>query len=208
MLVDLCAVLAFAVLVPMLVGRLVGAVERPSDGLLLLAAALPALFLADVASGLVHWWGDTFFDERTPLLGPTIIHGFREHHDFPERMTEHGFLELNGASCLALLPPIAGAVVLDLEGRSGLLLDALVSWFALATAATNQLHMWVHASRRPALVTWAQDHGLVLGPREHALHHAPPHRRAYCVNTGWANRPLDRIDAFPRLERAIRAITG
>lgn len=207
-LVDFGAVIAFAVLVPMLIRRLLAATEGPGDVLLLVVAAVPALLLADVFSGLVHWWGDTFFDERTPILGPTIIHGFREHHDFPERMTEHGFLELNGASCLALLPPLAGAMALDLEGRGGIVLDAFVSWFALAAGATNQLHMWAHAARRPALVTWAQERGWVLAPRQHAAHHAPPHRRAYCVNTGWANRPLDRVDAFPRLERAVRAITG
>jgi plasmanylethanolamine desaturase len=205
-LLDAAAVTGFAILLVMLAARLAAAIEGFGD--LLLAALLvpPAILVADVVSGLVHWWGDTFFDETTPVLGPLIIRNFRAHHDDPAAMTAHGFLELNGASCLALVPPLAGAVAFEAEGRTGVVLHAFLVCFALVSAATNHLHKWAHASAVPDWIGWAQRRRLVLSPDHHARHHAPPHRRSYCVATGWANPWLDRVDAFPRLERAVRAI--
>lgn len=205
-LLDAAAVTGFAILLVILAARLTAAIEGFGDLLLAVLLVPPAILVADVASGLVHWWGDTFFDETTPVLGPVIIRNFRAHHDDPDAMTRHGFLELNGASCLALVPPLAGAVVLEGEGRTGLALDAFLVSFALASAATNHLHKWAHAPAVPAWIGWAQRRRLVLSPEHHLRHHAPPHRRSYCVATGWANPWLDRVDAFPRLERVVRSV--
>jgi hypothetical protein len=67
--------------------------------------AIPAGWLAaDFASGIVHWFADTFFEEDAPWIGPLLIRPFREHHRDPQAMTRHGFLELTGNSCLVLLP--------------------------------------------------------------------------------------------------------
>jgi Lipid desaturase domain len=40
-------------------------------------------FAAGLASGLVHWFCGTYFDPRTPLLGPIFFAPFREHHVDP-----------------------------------------------------------------------------------------------------------------------------
>lgn len=169
---------------------------------------------ADVASGLVHWFCDSFFAEDTPLIGPVVIRPFREHHRDPRAMTRHGFLETNGNNCLALLILL---VPLALRGAPGTPPDAAASpvpwlelrWgavsFALATFATNQLHKWAHLpSPRPRWIERLHATRLVLTPARHARHHRPPHEVGYCVTVGWMNPLVDRIAALVRARRRTR----
>ncbi len=142
-----------------------------------------------MASGLTHWFCDTFFREDTPGIGPMLIHPFREHHRDPAAMTRHGFLELTGNSCLGVLP------VLGLAWWKpwSFLFDAGVIAFALALFGTNLFHKWAHSARVPRVVGWLQKAHVILNPARHAVHHAPPNKGAYCVTNGWMNALLDRI---------------
>src|SRR5258707_1191647 len=79
----------------------------PEGGLTVLFAALVGCIATDFAAGLAHWFCDTFFEEDTPVIGPYLIGPFREHHRDPLAMTAHGFLEVNGNSCLILIPFVA-----------------------------------------------------------------------------------------------------
>ena len=106
---------------------------------------------ADFASGLVHWFADTFFEEDTPCIGPLLIQPFREHHRDPQAMTHHGFLELTGNSCLMLLPVVGAALALPLSPAS----QAAVMAFALGLFATNLFHKWAHDAAPPAFVPLA-----------------------------------------------------
>jgi ubiquitin-conjugating enzyme E2 variant len=183
------AVTAFFVLLGFLGARLVrGASESEQLALLLLAAAA-GYALADAASGLTHWFCDSFFREDTPGIGPVLIHPFREHHRDPAAMTRHGFLELTGNSCLGVLPLLA----LALWKPWSPILDAGVIAFALALFGTNLFHKWAHSARVPRVVAWLQKCHLILNPARHAVHHAPPNKSAYCVTNGWMNAVLDRI---------------
>ena len=198
---EAVAFAAFVALYLALVHRL----ARVLDGPLELAAALLAVpfgaLAADFGTGFVHWACDTFFDEDTPLIGRTVIYGFREHHRDPLAMTRHGFLELNGASCYVLVPILVVTLALGSLGAFG---TAFVAVFTAGTALTNLFHRWAHAPEAPAVARFAQRRGWILPPEHHAVHHTPPHRRAYCVTTGWANRSLDAIGLWARAERWIR----
>jgi ubiquitin-conjugating enzyme E2 variant len=142
------------------------------------------------------------------VIGKLVIASFREHHRSPEAMTRHGFLELNGNNCLALVPLLGVAVWLGepVGNATSFFLHATLAFFALAVFATNQLHCWAHQSRPPRVVGWLQTLGLVLSPQHHARHHAPPHAAAYCVTTGWMNRLLEPLGFFPACERALVAL--
>jgi plasmanylethanolamine desaturase len=163
------------------------------------AGVLCGYLAADVATGFVHWFGDRFFEEDTPGIGPRLIQPFREHHRDPAGMTRHGWLELCGNSALALSPVLAAALVRPL----GPLLDGALITFGLAVLGTNLFHCWAHAERVPRLVARLQSAGLILSPQAHARHHAAPHDAAYCVTSGWANRALDRLALFAGLERVF-----
>ncbi len=76
---DVVSVLVFGVLLASLLVRIATA-EQDLNGWLIFALAIfPGYLFADIASGLVHWFCDTFFEEKTPLLGKLLIQPFREH---------------------------------------------------------------------------------------------------------------------------------
>lgn len=179
------------------------------------AAAFALAFVAsDVFSGLVHWSFDRHFDERTPYLGPNFVRPFREHHGDPLSITRHDFVELNGNTCLAVVPPLAVTgwwVGPAVSGPGAVFGTAFVLFLAVWTVLTNQFHQWAHQPRPPRVVQWLQRHRVLLAPEHHALHHRPPFDRHFCITSGIANPLLDRVHFFAALEAVLagsRSRTG
>lgn len=165
---------------------------------------------ADFATGLVHWAFDTYGDERTPLVGPSVIRSFREHHHAPRALGAHDGLEVNGqpaiaASGLFALLALPGArVVLHADPFT-----YAFAWSLLAVGALgNQLHQWSHQTDPPRLVGGLQRAGWILSARAHARHHGGGHDRAYCIATGWCNGVLDAFGFWRALERILERATG
>lgn len=172
------------------------------------AAALLGYWAADFASGVVHFVADTFGSVETPVLGRKFILPFRAHHDRPQEMTEHDFVETNGDSCfiaLFVLVPVF-VFVPAADGSGAALTGVFVVTLILFVVLTNQLHKWAHAKEAPRLVRALQRAGLVLRPAHHAQHHLPPYTGRYCITSGNLNPLLDAISFFGWLERALRWI--
>ena len=169
----------------------------------MLVAGLIGVAAADLGTGLVHWAGDSFGEEETPIIGPVLIVGFREHHRDPLRIVAHGFVEVSGANALAATPIALGIAALGPEVSTSLWAATGLA-FLLAAAVTavlsNQLHRWAHMARRPRVVRWMQRHRLILSREHHARHHRGAHDRAFCVANGWMNPLLDWL-----IERRRRA---
>ena len=174
----------------------------PLDLPRLVIVGLAGYLAADLASGLIHWFCDRFFEEHTRVIGPVLIRPFREHHRDPLAMTRHGFLELTGNSCLGLAPVLA----LAWRWAGGAWLDALVLAFAGGVILTNVLHKWAHAATAPAVVRWLQRRRLVLAPAAHALHHRAGYTGGYCVTSGWMNPLTDRLRLFVGLDLVVAAL--
>jgi len=180
------------------------------DSLLIVFGLLVGVLAADGVTGVVHWACDTWGDRDTRLLGPTLIHAFREHHCEPRAMLEHGFFEVNrealgaGALAVALLALPASRELLD--GR--IFVQAFLVTFIGFGAAANQLHWWAHAHAPPRWVARLQRMGLILSPERHDAHHRQPNDRAYCISSGWLNVPLDALGFWRGLEAAITRLTG
>jgi plasmanylethanolamine desaturase len=174
----------------------------PLDLPRLVIVGLAGYLAADLASGLIHWFCDRFFEEHTRMIGPVLIRPFREHHRDPLAMTRHGFLELTGNPCLGLAPVLA----LAWRWAGGAWLDALVLAFAGGVILTNVLHKWAHAATAPAVVRWLQRRRLVLAPAAHALHHRAGYTGGYCVTSGWMNPLTDRLRLFVGLDLVLAAL--
>lgn len=205
-LLEASAVAAFLFLMALLSLRLVSSLGSTASIAFAILAAGAAYLLADVATGTVHWFCDTFFEETTPLIGPLIIAPFREHHTDPLAMTRHGFLELTGNSCLALAPVLGVALWLgprDENSPASAAFYSFVVAFAVSAGATNLFHRWAHEPVPPRVVKFLQGCGLILPATRHAQHHEAPHASAYCVANGWANPLLDRIGFFRAVERLL-----
>jgi plasmanylethanolamine desaturase len=165
---------------------------------------------ADLASGVIHWGFDTLGDEHTPVFGPWAIRAFREHHDDPQIMVAHDFVETNGSNfALAMLPAVGGVLLVPATNASGgaIIAGLCLLFTAIFVSLTSQIHKWAHMPDPPQLITKLQRAGLVLAPDHHAQHHAAPHRKAYCITVGWLDGFLDTIQIFPWLERLIDLFT-
>lgn len=174
----------------------------------LVAGAMLAGYLAaDLLAGIVHWLADTYGSPHTPLVGPTLIYGFREHHDAPEKILQHDFVETNGAAAAAAIPVAALALTLSATAPAALFMKTALAALTLAVVATNQLHKWAHTTHPPTAVRVLQRLRLILRPEAHARHHTTPFRTHYCITTGWLNGPLERLRVFAEVEKAVAVLT-
>jgi ubiquitin-conjugating enzyme E2 variant len=207
---DTCSLALAAGLTGLALAR-VGALPPLAWLPLLALSTLAGWAFADFASGLVHFLCDRLGSEATPLLGPAVIRPFREHHDDPCAIANHRFVELSGNSALALTPmlalggelaPLFGDALLPSAAFSGLM-SACLGLFA-----TNQIHRWAHMPRTPRIARVLRSLGLAIREEAHARHHRGAHDVAFCITNGWCNAPLDRVQFWARLERAMRARSG
>ncbi len=170
---------------------------------IILGLAVLGYLAADFFSGFVHFMGDSFFHESTPIIGNAFISPFREHHTDPEAITRHDFVETNGNNCLAsiLILPIA-FLLLPLYP----LVSAFIFFFLLSIFATNQFHKWAHQKHPNQTVQVLQKLGLILSPKRHVLHHTPPYHSDFCITVGWLNPVLNRLKFFPTAHRILSMV--
>jgi ubiquitin-conjugating enzyme E2 variant len=192
-----------------LASRIVAALEGPRDLPIVLAALPVGVLAADMISGLVHWFCDTYFDEETPLLGPALIGPFRAHHRDPGAMTRRRLLDVNLSNWLGAIPillavlwafPAVDTSAALFGAASGLFLAQSLAW-------TNQVHVWAHLDTPPLVARVLQTMRLAIAPEHHAQHHRTG-SSAYCITVGWLNPLVDRLGFFERLERGVAAVAS
>ena len=49
-----------------------------------LLTIVACIFAADLITGLVHWWEDTYGDPDWPVIGEHVVRPNIEHHEFPQ----------------------------------------------------------------------------------------------------------------------------
>lgn len=192
-----------------LVWLIVTARSSPSGWLLIPCAILAGVYAADLASGLLHWAFDTWFNEEITFLRRMVLQ-VREHHVYPNRIFHISFRHdagtLSWIALLVTVPAVLGAVL------SG---GALGRFVALAAVVFNVLlvtmlefHKCGHRVRQPRWIRLLQKTGLLLSTRHHSRHHVGNHDFNYCLINGWADRTLGRLGLFRALEWTIARWTG
>ena len=209
--IDTCL---FAVLFVIAFYNLVIHVRMSNLWISVIAFVLSMLF-SDFCSGLLHWGADTWGTFDTPLVGPTFIRSFREHHVTPTAMCQHDLFETNGDNCLATLPVL---ILMSLKTISDETTGQVLNWpffvinfwvwTCLFVALTNQFHSWSHMQKPPMIAVVLQKSGLILSPQVHRMHHQMPFDRNYCITNGWLEPFLVRIDFWKRAEEFITKYTG
>lgn len=160
--------------------------------------ALAVLVLVDLASGFFHWLEDTFWTEKTPVLGRWVVTPNVLHHRSPAAFVDKSWLE----SSWDLVVFSAGIV-----GAAWALhcLTWQVWLFAIVGANANQIHKWTHVPRQrlPWSVRALQRLRVLQSAAHHAAHHRGEKNSAYCVITPWVNPMLDRLGVWRGLERLV-----
>ncbi|MBL9189484.1 MAG: hypothetical protein JNK23_18520 [Opitutaceae bacterium] len=170
---------------------------------LTLAQALGVVMLADFVAGVVHWLEDAYGSPDTPVVGPILIRPNIVHHHFPRFFTKLSWWQSSWDIVLV------AAALLAVAWWAGLL-----TWhvwlFAFVAVNANQVHKWSHQTRKEngPIVSFFQDIGLLLSPRQHAIHHSDPKNTFYCPITNLLNPVLERIRFWPRAEWLIERATG
>ena len=170
------------------------------------AAGFTGYLLADLLTGTIHWFCDTFFSEKTPLIGSFIIFSFREHHTHPYLITEDKFIEQDTTSFFLLLPALVGAVYstnIYSQDLALFLLHSCLIGLSIGAFSTNLFHKWAHMDNPPQIIQKFQNMGVILNHERHKIHHAN-HDRSFCVTSGLLNPLLDKIKFFPAIESCIR----
>ncbi len=165
---------------------------------------------ADFASGFVHWMGDTFGGEETPVLGEAFIKPFRDHHTHPNGICEHDFVEVNGNNSIVLalyMIPVT-LIFSDPTSTIHILILAASVFFTVGVFMTNQFHKWAHMDNPPAYIEALQKWGLILGPEHHDVHHTSPYDTYYCITCGWLNPILQRLQFFETMEKIVYRTLG
>ena len=174
-------------------------------------AVVAGFLLADLISGIVHFWCDHVGTEQTPVIGPIFVKHFLAHHEDPDDIAQHDFIETNGnnflASAVLLLPAYLWWWLMGTSEHVHLLLISLSACSFLAV--TNQSHQWAHLtdSETPRAVQRLQRAGLLLSKERHHLHHRDAFDRNFCITSGILNPLLEKIrffDAFGRVFGARR----
>ena len=98
----------------------------------------------------------------------------------PTAMCNHDIIETNGDNCLI-------AIFLLMPGL--FVASPLLMWYftflGLYAALTNQIHKWSHTySNLSPVVSFLQDHHIILSRKNHQVHHKIPHDTYYCITTG------------------------
>lgn len=169
-----------------------------------------SILFADFISGLAHWMADTWFSLSSPVIGPTLIRSFREHHLDPQAITHHDFIETNGATALVCIPVVACAAWFSHEivGWKQFMIYMTCFLTLFFIFITNQFHKWAHLETlNPVLIILQKAH-LLLSSSHHKVHHTEPFIEYYCITNGLTNAVLSRVRFFRRLEKLITRITG
>lgn len=167
------------------------------------------MLAADVLSGLIHWFADSYGSVDLAVVGKMFIRPFREHHIDPTAITRHGFIETNGHNYLTMLPGYCIAMYNFLY----LPTSHVIEWYftycflqalALFVIFTNQIHKWSHTHRGlPRWVKLLQDLHIILPRQHHRVHHVAPHETYFCITTGWCNFPFEKLRFWAALEAII-----
>ncbi|PUZ50396.1 hypothetical protein GQ55_6G055700 [Panicum hallii var. hallii] len=174
-----------------------------------LAAALAAYSLADLATGVYHWFVDNYGDASTPVFGSQIA-AFQGHHRYPSTITRrepcNNLHALARAAGLALAPADAALSAAGAPAAA----HAFAGAFAACVVLSQQFHAWAHEKRRrlPPGVEALQDAGVLVSRAQHAAHHRQPYNTNYCIVSGMWNGVLDRYRVFEALEMVVYFRTG
>ncbi len=169
---------------------------------------LAGVLAADLTSGLIHWFADTWGSETMPVIGRRLLWPFRVHHINPRDFLRRDWIDTSGDVAALVAFFLTIGLFLPLSHIVGQMARLFLVGFAIGGLPANQTHQWAHMPHPPRAVAFLQRHRLILGRGAHAKHHRSPHTLNYCLSTGWMNPVASAIGLFPRLERLIERVTG
>ncbi len=157
--------------------------------------------LADIASGFVHWFEDTYGNPKWPIIGKWVIEPNIVHHEDPLRFTKGPFLRRNQA-VFGIALVFAGLFALTDS------LNVLTVTFLIAGSYANEAHRWAHLPTHavPKAIRALQHVGLLQSAQHHWAHHRKGFNTHYCSLTNMMNPFLDGLHVFRLIEGVLEGL--
>lgn len=161
------------------------------------------IVIADLFSGVFHWWEDTYGNPEWPIIGPYVIEPNIWHHSEPLKFTRAPFWKRNRV-VFVLAAMIASAFWL-----AGWINPTTVTALIFGSLA-NEIHVWTHVpkKKRPLPVRWLQNLGVFTTSKEHWKHHTQGFDKRYCTVTNILNPVLDGLRIFRIIEGLVEGLLG
>jgi hypothetical protein len=163
--------------------------------------------LADVVTGIFHWFEDSYLDYCVdiPIVG-RIAKDNELHHYFPRTIVSCSYWE-NMRVTFPLTITIL--IILYLLNRSLFKNIYLISSFAFFCITSNLLHRFSHMREceNNRFTIFLQNTGILCSHKHHLIHHTINTGR-YCVMSEYSNHILDSIYFWRALEYIVFLFTG
>jgi hypothetical protein len=168
---------------------------------------LIGFILADLITGIFHWFEDTYLDYciHLPIIG-TIAKDNELHHYFPRSIIAYSYLD---HISLSLPLTIIILIIVYIINKSIFKLYFFLASFAFFSITSNIFHRFSHMRdcENNIVVIQLQKIGILCSHSHHSLHHTSVNDK-YCVISEYNNYILDTVYFWRILEYIIYLFTG
>ena len=136
----------------------------------------------DVYSGVLHVVFDHPDNISLPIFGQACLE-FQWHHAIPDDLVRRDFVDVCGdLNAVAFILAIINCYLLDISNPSpvAMVIGGMKLWMAYLGQFSHRSAHTAATSRSP-VVNWLQHFGFLNSPKEHLLHHKPPHDNGFCL---------------------------
>ena len=163
--------------------------------------------VADILTGAMHWFEDTYLDYclELPIVGE-ISKDNELHHYFPRSMLAYSYME---HMTITLPLTLLLLVILYILYKPILNYPYFIASFAFFSITSNIIHRFSHMRdcENSPVILFLQKIGILSSHTHHSVHHNTPNRR-YCVISTYNNYVLDSVNFWRIIENIIYMITG
>lgn len=157
---------------------------------------LSAWLIAEISTGIFHWWEDRYGNEKWPIIGKHIIQPNIQHHKTPSSFCKESYWIRNYQ---IIIPALIGSAICYYFGLHTLCLSFIIM------SQMNEIHSWSH-QRCSRPIRFLQKLGILQSPKQHWIHHQRPYDKYYCVMTNYLNPILAKIRFWTFLEMIVWVI--
>ena len=172
-----------------------------------ITSVVPAIYLSDLISGVIHIFFDVQILSITELAD--ISSEFRMHHVSPTDILQVPILKSFQQSAFVPIPLFLTLFNVVAKTKKKNILSQIVTLYSLSLTQPihSQAHYMNHAtqkqreSTRGKILAFLQDNHIIVSPQEHKLHHIGLYDDNFCLLTGWANPLLNKILKNPIIHK-------
>lgn len=157
--------------------------------------------LADLITGVVHWWEDAYGNPNWPIVGKYVIQPNLEHHKKPRALLSGSYWNRINTTVFAVV------ILIGIFWICGWHSWQMIVCLLFCTQS-NEIHAISHRTDKEngKLIVFLQRMCILQRRKTHGWHHKAPYDTNFCVMTEFLNPLLNKIRFWIFLEWSIQKI--